>query len=513
MWTQCVSYCPLARLFPATTFPRTVLFQVTNAARSRSSLTTGFVNTSIRSVSTSAMEGIIGTKSWESRPWKALVEHAANTKDVHLRELLKDEQRSKEMFLEAEGIMLDYSRQRVTSDTMDLLEQLAEAAKLDKKIEAMRAGQPINITENRAVMHVALRAQADEVLKVDGANVVPAVHEVLNRISKFSDAVRSGDHVGCTGKRLTQVVAIGIGGSYLGPEFVHEALKTDPTSKAAAAGRTLHFLANVDPVDVARSLEGYDPETTLVVVISKTFTTAETMMNAATVKDWLVKSISASNPKVETASIARQHIVACSANVKGAEAFGIDGANVFGFWDWVGGRYSVCSAVGVVPLALQYGFPVVREFLDGANSMDRHFFTAPPRVNLPVILGLLGVWNSTFLGHSSRALLPYSQALVRFAAHIQQVDMESNGKRVAMDGSVVPFPTGEVNFGEPGTNGQHSFYQLIHQVGQRPGMHFWSFDDIDLHCVFVGNCGTVRLYWLLQESKPHRGGRPSCFES
>jgi glucose-6-phosphate isomerase len=423
------------------------------------------------------MEGLIATRSWESPAWAKLVEHAAATRDVHLRDLLADAARSAELFAEAEGITIDYSRQRVTGETMDLLEQLAAAARLPEKIEAMHSGAHINITEDRAVAHTALRAQADEELFVDGENVVPEVHAVLKRIAEFSAAVRDGAHLGATGKRLTQVVAIGIGGSYLGPEFVHEALRTDPAGAAAAAGRTLHFLANVDPVDVRRALEGFDAETTLAIVISKTFTTAETMMNAATVKHWLLESLATSHPEVSAAAVARQHIVAGSANVPAAQKFGIAPENVFGFWDWVGGRYSVCSAVGVVPLALQYGFPIVREFLDGANAMDRHFFSSaiPLRQNLPVVLGLLGVWNATFLGHPARALLPYSQALVRFAAHIQQVDMESNGKRVAMDGSAVPFPTGEVNFGEPGTNGQHSFYQLIHQGTVVP-------------CDFIGFC-------------------------
>ena len=230
-------------------------------------------------------------------------------------------------------------------------------------------GDHINITEDRAVLHTALRAQANEVMMVDGKNVIPDVHDVLDRIEAFSTALRTGKHLGSTGKKLTQVVAIGIGGSYLGPEFVHEALRTDADAKAAASGRTLHFLANVDPVDVGRALDGFDAETTLAIVISKTFTTAETMMNAATVKDWLISSITKAHPDVDAAKVASHHIVAGSANVPGAQAFGIDAANVFGFWDWVGGRYSVCSAVGVLPLALQYGFPVVRQFLDGANSM------------------------------------------------------------------------------------------------------------------------------------------------
>ena len=298
-----------------------------------------------------------------------------------------------------------------------------------------------------------------QVIEVEGEDVVAPVHDVLDRISDFSKRVRDGEWVGATGKPLTTVLSIGIGGSYLGPDFAAEALKTDAEGAAAADGRQLRFLANVDPVDFERATQGLDAETTLVIIVSKTFTTAETMLNANTVKDWLLKSI----PGCEADAVVRQHVVAVSAAVDKAAKFGIDSANVFGFWDWVGGRFSVWSAVGMLPLALQYGFPVVEKFLAGAHSMDQHFAKAPASENLPVIMGLLGVWNSTFLGYACRAILPYSQALLRFPAHIQQLDMESNGKRVAMDGSSLPYEAGEIIFGEPGTNGQHSFYQLMHQ--------------------------------------------------
>ena len=358
------------------------------------------------------------------------------------------------------GLFLDYSRQRVTSETMRLLHALGAAAGLPEKIACMARGERINTTEDRAVGHIALRAPRAGACEVDGVDVAPAVHAVLDAIAAFSRKVRDGEHLGATGKPLTDVVSIGIGGSYLGPEFVYEALRHDAAGKAAAAGRRLRFLANVDPVDLARALEGLDPETTLVIICSKTFTTAETMLNARTVKRVFEKAMGG---RASAADVAAQHIVACSANVAGAQAFGIKAENVFGFWDWVGGRYSVCSAIGVLPLSLQYGAPVVRAFLDGAAAMDAHFTSAPMEQNLPVIMGLTSVWNSTFLGYSSRALLPYSQALLRFPAHIQQVDMESNGKRVALDGTPIPFAAGEINFGEPGTNGQHSFYQLIHQ--------------------------------------------------
>jgi len=333
----------------------------------------------------------------------------------------------------------------------NLLFDLARQVRLEDQIQSMVTGKFINQTEQRAVLHHALRVPKDYKPIIAGdTNVVPQVHDVLDRIFEFSRQIRSGELVGAGGARLTNVISIGIGGSYLGPEFVFESLKTDSEASTAAKGRTLRFLANVDPVDASRALSGLDPACTLVVVVSKTFTTAETMLNARTVKKWLQDA--ARERGWNVADTLKQQMVALSTNVEAATAFGIAESNVFGFWDWVGGRYSVCSPVGVMPLALQYGEAIVRDFLQGAHEMDVHFMTAPLESNLPVLLGLLGVWNSSFLGLNVRALLPYSQALLRFPAHIQQVDMESNGKRVTMDGTVLPIQAGEINFGEPGTN-------------------------------------------------------------
>jgi len=387
--------------------------------------------------------------------WNVLLAHAATIKDTHLRDLLQDPKRSAALTAEHDGVLLDFSRQNATEGTLAMLLDLAKAAKLSERLKAMAKGEKINTTENRSVLHIALRADAKTKIIIDGQDQVAEVHKVLKQIKGFSDKVRSGKWKGATGKKLTDVVAIGIGGSYLGPEFVYEALRTDPAAAKAAQGRRLRFLANVDPIDVTRALDGLEPATTLVVVISKTFTTAETMLNAKTLRAWLVKKLGA--------KAVAKHMVAVSTNLKDVEAFGIDPKNAFGFWDWVGGRYSVCSAVGVVPLALQYGFAQVEKFLAGARSIDQHLLKAPLHKNLPVLMGLFGVWNSSFLGHHTRALLPYCQALLKLAPHIQQVDMESNGKRVALDGQTLPFAAGEIDFGEPGTNGQHSFYQLVHQ--------------------------------------------------
>ncbi|CAE7404522.1 PGIC [Symbiodinium sp. KB8] len=395
------------------------------------------------------------SRIWTTAEWAALKTHAEAIGSTHLRDLLDDEDRSIAMFAEHTGIVLDYSRQRVTVETMGKLHDLARAAGLESKIAAMFSGKHLNVTEDRAVAHAALRAPKGTTFTVDGKDVVPDVNAVLDRVEAFSDAVRSGKRTGVTGKPLTDVVSIGIGGSYLGPEFVFEALRHEGDAASAAEGRRLRFLANVDPVDVARALEGLDPETTLVVVVSKTFTTAETMLNARTLRDWLIRSLgpSSSTAKSEKEVVAA-HVIAVSAAVDKCRAFGIEDDAIFGFWDWVGGRYSVCSSVGVVPLALQYSFPIVRQFLDGAHDMDNHFRTTPlERVSQP----------------------PAAPALLRFAAHIQQVDMESNGKRVTVDGDVLPFEAGEINFGEPGTNGQHSFYQLIHQGRVVP-------------CDFIGMC-------------------------
>jgi glucose-6-phosphate isomerase len=420
----------------------------------------------------------------ECAEWRALLSHAEDGKIPHLRELLKDAERCSSLIRSFEGITLDLSRQRATSETLPLLLKLAEATGVQRMMGLMQSGsKTLNPTENRAVLHAALRApkSADPIL-LDGQNVLVDVHEVLGNIKTFSDKIRSGELKGATGCQLTNVVSIGIGGSYLGVEYVYEALRKDPTAARTSNGRRLRFLANVDPVDVARALEGLSPESTLVLIVSKTFTTAETMLNAKTVRDWLIKGM----PSENEASVVAKHMAAISTAVPLVTAFGISRENIFGFWDWVGGRYSVCSAVGMLPLALHYSFDIANEFLKGAHSIDQHFFYTPLKDNLPVLLGLFGVWNASFLGFSSRALLPYSQALLRLPAHIQQVSMESNGKRVNVDGLKVPFQTGEIEFGEPGTNGQHSFYQLLHQGRVVP-------------CDFVGFCESQQPIHLTGE--------------
>ena len=392
----------------------------------------------------------------DTEEWKKLVEHKRDVIDeLHLRDLITDESRLESMIREHDGMYCDFSRQRVMPETMRLLLRLAERAGLRSKIDAMFGGEHINSTEDRAALHVATRAPRDRKVFVEDRDVVPDVHAVLDKIKAFSDKVRAGTWLGATGKPLKDVVAVGIGGSYLGPLFVHTALKNEGYASQQAAGRRLRFLANVDPVDVARALNGLEPETTLVVVISKTFTTAETMLNARTVRTWITADLGA--------DAVSKHMVAVSTNLKLVKEFGIDPENAFGFWDWVGGRYSVCGAVGMLPLSLQYSADVMSEFLRGTWSVDEHFHTAPFEENLPVLLGLIAVWNVSFMGYPVRAILPYCQAYAKLAPHIQQVSMESNGKGVDIDGVPLPFDAGEVDFGEPGTNGQHSFYQLIHQ--------------------------------------------------
>lgn len=391
----------------------------------------------------------------ETEPWKDLKNHVEDIKKTHLRDLMNDNERCKSMTTEFDGILLDYSRQRATQDTMQKLFKLAEEARLSEKINRMFNGEKINSTENRSVLHVALRAARDATICSDGKNVIPDVWNVLDKIKNFTDKIRNGSLVGITGRPFQDVVAIGIGGSFLGPLFVHTALQTDPEAAECAKGRQLRFLANVDPADVVRTIAGLDPQTTLVVVISKTFTTAESMLNARTMREWISSAL---GPQ----AIAK-HMIAVSTNLPLVEKFGIDPNNAFAFWDWVGGRYSVCSAVGVLPLSLQYGFPVVQKFLNGAASIDNHFKSTPVEKNIPVLLGLLSVWNVSFFGYPARAILPYSQALEKLAPHVQQVSMESNGKGVSIDGVPLPFEAGEIDFGEPGTNGQHSFYQLLHQ--------------------------------------------------
>mmetsp|Transcript_51985 Transcript_51985/g.125378 ORF Transcript_51985/g.125378 Transcript_51985/m.125378 type:complete len:818 (+) Transcript_51985:1228-3681(+) len=404
--------------------------------------------------------------------WKRLEAHKSEIEDIHLRDLLSDEERSNNMFAEHDGVYLDYSRQRATLKTLDLLQDLAKKQRLEERIKGMMSGEKINFTEKRAVLHTALRADRAEEIFVDGVNVVEEVHDVLDQIKTFSEGVRNGDIRGYTGKRLRNIISVGIGGSYLGPEFLHEVLKTEPEGVNSALGYNLRFLANVDPVDVERTCADLDPEETLIIIVSKTFTTAETMLNARTMRQWLWDFMG--NDK----DVVRKHVVACASisSKDKVEEFGIDTENYFfRFWDWVGGRYSVCSAVGAVPISLMYGYDLFEQFLEGAQSVDRHFLTAPLEKNIPVIMGLLGVWNHSFLGYKTRTTLPYAEALLRLPSHIQQLDMESNGKVMTKHGVEVDYPVGEIDFGEPGTNGQHSFFQLLHMGQTAP-------------CDFIGFC-------------------------
>ncbi len=400
-------------------------------------------------------------KITETSAWKKLKEHVREMQmqESHLKNLLLDADRCARLQRSAEGILLDFARQRVKNSTIDLLLELADQTDLKAKVDAMRDGRAINNTENRPVLHYVLRTSEDPPSerrpKFGVQDTVAAVLKTRRSIEQFSTEIRSGKLTGSTKEPLTDVVVIGIGGSYLGTEFVYEALRTDPDCAKEAVGRRLRFLANVDPIDVTRALEDLEPANTLVVVVSKTFTTAETMLNARTVRRWLQKGIERQDVSA--------HFVAVSSAGDLVEEFGIPEKRLFPMWDWVGGRYSVSSAVGILPLALHFGYSAVDEFLQGARSIDEHFFETPHRNNLPVLMGLLGVWNSTFLGCAARCVLPYCQALLKFAPHIQQLDMESNGKRVDTSGEELGFDAGEIDFGEPGTNGQHSFYQLLHQ--------------------------------------------------
>ena len=383
--------------------------------------------------------------------WKALKAHAEAIHDTQMKQLFADDPTRGERYTaEAEGIFLDYSKNRVTDETLKLLIALAEESGLKAKLEAMFTGQKINITENRAVLHVALRAPKTESILVDGEDVVPAVHEVLEKMAGFANRVRSGEWTGYTGKPIKNVVNIGIGGSDLGPVMAYEALK-----HYSHRDLNMHFVSNVDSTDFAEAVHDLDPEETLFLVASKTFTTQETMTNAHSARVWLLKSLH------DHAAIA-QHFVAISTNATEVAKFGIDTANMFGFWDWVGGRYSMDSAIGLSTM-IAIGPDHFNEMLAGFHAMDVHFRTTPFEKNLPVLMGLLSVWYTDFFDAQTVAILPYEQYLKRFPAYLQQLTMESNGKHVTMDGSHVTYETGPVYWGEPGTNGQHSFYQLIHQ--------------------------------------------------
>jgi glucose-6-phosphate isomerase len=384
--------------------------------------------------------------------WKALAEHSKEIRKLHLRELFaNDSTRGEKLTAEGAELFLDYYKNRVTETTLKLLQQLAQECDLRGRIDAMFRGEKINTTEKRAVLHVALRAPKNATILVDGKNVVPAVHEVLDKMAAFSNRIRSGEWVGHTGKRIRNIINIGIGGSDLGPVMAYEALRhyTD-------RNLTFRFVSNIDGTDFVEATRDLDPTETLFIVSSKTFTTLETMTNAQTARDWLLKGLGD-----DKAAVAR-HFVAVSTNAEKVSAFGIDTDNMFGFWDWVGGRYSMDSAIGLSTM-LAIGPDNFRSMLDGFHQMDEHFRTAPFDQNLPILLGLLTVWYTDFFDAQTVAVLPYEQYLKRFPAYLQQLTMESNGKHVTLDGKQVNYDTGPIFWGEPGTNGQHSFYQLIHQ--------------------------------------------------
>ena len=384
--------------------------------------------------------------------WKDLSAHFDQIGSLHLRDLFADDpNRGTTFSLDAVGIHLDYSKNRINSETMSLLIALANNADLPGRIEAMMSGEKINVTENRAVLHTALRAPQGADIRVDGENVVPGVHEVLARMGKFCNAITSGEWTGATGKPIRNIVNVGIGGSDLGPVMAYQALR-----HYSNRDLTMRFVSNVDGTDFAEATLGLDPAETLFIIASKTFTTQETMTNAHTARDWLLSGLQADDSAVA------KHFVALSTNAEQVTAFGIDTDNMFGFWDWVGGRYSMDSAIGLSTM-LAIGPENFAAMLSGFREMDEHFRTAPLAENLPVIMGLLTVWYTNFFGAQTTAVLPYDQYLHRFPAYLQQLTMESNGKSVRLDNQQVDYATSPVYWGEPGTNGQHSFYQLIHQ--------------------------------------------------
>lgn len=384
--------------------------------------------------------------------WKELAAHFTKVKKLHLRDLFADNpMRAAEMNLQAAGLYLDYSKNRITAETLELLFQLARESELKERVDSMFKGDKINITEKRAVLHVALRAPRDATILVDGQNVVPEVHAVLDRMADFSNRVRNGTWKGYTGKRIRNVINIGIGGSDLGPVMAYEALR-----HYSERAMTFRFVSNVDGIDLVEATRDLDPAETLFIVSSKTFTTLETMTNASSARDWLLRGLGGDSKAVAS------HFVAVSTNAEKVKEFGIDTANMFGFWDWVGGRYSMDSAIGLSTM-LAIGPENFRAMLAGFHEMDEHFRTAPFERNLPVLMGLLSIWYNDFFGSQTVAILPYEQYLKRFPAYLQQLTMESNGKHVTLDGETVDYDTSAVYWGEPGTNGQHSFYQLIHQ--------------------------------------------------
>jgi glucose-6-phosphate isomerase len=383
--------------------------------------------------------------------WKALSEHYQKVKDLHLRTLFaEDKQRGERFALDAIGVYFDYSKNRLTDETIRLLLDLANSSGLRERIDAMFRGDKINVTEQRAVLHVALRAPKDQSIVVDGENVVPAVHAVLDKMANFSNRVRSGAWTGYTGKRIRNIINIGIGGSDLGPYMAYDALR-----HYSDRNLTCRFVSNIDGTDFVEATHDLDPAETLFIVSSKTFTTLETLTNARSARDWCVKALGSEE------AVAK-HFVAVSTNEKEVAKFGIDTANMFEFWDWVGGRYSYDSAIGL-SLMIAIGPEQFHEMLAGFHEMDEHFRTAPFERNLPVLLGLIGIWYNNFFGAETVAILPYDQYLGRLPSYLQQLDMESDGKHVDLEGNTVNYQTGPIIWGQPGTNGQHAFYQLIHQ--------------------------------------------------
>jgi len=413
-----------------------------------------------------ATEPFTATGLTERYAWKALERHSQEARALHLRDLFeRHPKRGQVLTAEACGLFLDYSKNRITDETMRLLLQLADESGLRGRIDAMFAGEKINRTENRAVLHVALRTPRAKSIFVDGKDVVPGVHDVLDRMTHFAERIRSGAWKGHTGKRIRNIVNIGIGGSDLGPVMAYEALKAykDPAL-------TLRFVSNIDGTDFAEAVADLDPAETLFIVSSKTFTTLETMTNAATARAWSIREFGGDEKSVA------KHFVAVSTNAAEVSKFGIDTANMFGFWDWVGGRYSMDSAIGLSTM-LAVGGENFQAMLNGFHQMDEHFRTAPFDRNLPALLGLLTVWNTNFLGAETIAVLPYEQYLKRFPAYLQQLTMESNGKHVTLGGKTTDYQTGPIYWGEPGTNGQHSFYQLIHQGTRLIPCDFIAFVD------------------------------------
>jgi glucose-6-phosphate isomerase len=388
----------------------------------------------------------------QRRAWKALESHYEAVKGLHLRQLFTDDPaRGERMNAEAAGVYLDYAKNRVTDETLDLLLKLADESGLRARIDAMFSGERINVTEHRSVLHVALRAPRDASIMVDGVNVVAEVHAVLDKMTAFANRVRTGEWKGHSGRRIRNIVNVGIGGSDLGPVMAYEALR-----HYSDRALTCRFVSNVDGTDFAEATRDLDPAETLFVISSKTFTTLETMTNAASARAWVLAACGG-----DVKAVAR-HFVAVSTNAAEVAKFGIDTANMFGFWDWVGGRYSMDAAIGLSTM-LAIGSNNFRAMLDGFRAIDEHFRTAPFAQNLPVLMGLLAVWYNDFFGAHTVGVFPYDQYLKRFPAYLQQLTMESNGKHVTLDGTAVDYNTGPIYWGEPGTNGQHSFYQLIHQ--------------------------------------------------